>query len=66
MAHGLVARATVDSKSLIGEVTGLDLDGALLLRADDGVTHRVRSGDVEMIRSMPAQAPTLAPAASAP
>lgn len=50
MAVGLAARATVNGASLYGEVTGLDLDGALLLRDDDGVVHRVRSGDVEVLR----------------
>lgn len=47
MAHGLVARAAND---LVGIVEGLDGDGALLLRDDDGTIHRVRSGDVEVIR----------------
>jgi BirA family transcriptional regulator, biotin operon repressor / biotin---[acetyl-CoA-carboxylase] ligase len=50
MAHGLVARATIDGAALIGEVTGLDGDGALLLRDADGRLHRVRAGDVEVIR----------------
>jgi len=50
MALGLAARATVDGESLVGEVTGLDDDGALLLRDDAGQIHRVRSGDVEVIR----------------
>lgn len=53
MALGLAARANVDGKPLIGEVAGLDLDGALLLRDEAGVMHRVRSGDVEVVRSTP-------------
>jgi BirA family biotin operon repressor/biotin-[acetyl-CoA-carboxylase] ligase len=51
MAVGLSARATVDGEALTGEVQGLDLDGALLLRDDSGRVHRVRSGDVEVIRA---------------
>jgi len=47
MATGLVARATVDGALMVGEVAGLDGDGALLLRDDAGRLHRVRSGDVE-------------------
>jgi BirA family biotin operon repressor/biotin-[acetyl-CoA-carboxylase] ligase len=54
MAPGLVARAAA---GLVGIVEGLDDDGALLLRDDDGTLHRVRSGDVEVIR------PTVAPIA---
>ena len=50
MAVGLTARATVDGSPLTGCVTGLDADGALLLRDDDGNVHRVRSGDVEVLR----------------
>ncbi|HEU4610792.1 MAG TPA: biotin--[acetyl-CoA-carboxylase] ligase, partial [Kofleriaceae bacterium] len=44
MATGLTARATVDGAPLTGCVAGLDADGALLLRDDDGNVHRVRSG----------------------
>ena len=51
MALGLSARATIDGEALTGEVQGLDLDGALLLRDDSGRVHRVRSGDVEVIRA---------------
>jgi len=51
MALGLAARATIDGVSILGEVTGLDLDGALLLRDDEGNVHRVRSGDVEVLRT---------------
>jgi BirA family biotin operon repressor/biotin-[acetyl-CoA-carboxylase] ligase len=50
MAVGLTARATVDGEALTGCVTGLDVDGALLLQDDDGNVHRVRSGDVEVLR----------------
>ena len=49
MALGIAARATVDGNPLIGVVWGLDDDGALLLRDGDGVIHRVRSGDVEVV-----------------
>ncbi|HEX5060379.1 MAG TPA: biotin--[acetyl-CoA-carboxylase] ligase [Kofleriaceae bacterium] len=51
MAVGLAARATVDGASLTGCVAGLDADGALLLRDEDGNVHRVRSGDVEVLRA---------------
>ena len=50
MAVGLTARVTVDGEPMTGCVTGLDVDGALLLRDDDGNVHRVRSGDVEVLR----------------
>ena len=50
MAPGLAARATVNGAPMTGQVTGLDLDGALLLRDDAGQIHRIRSGDVEVIR----------------
>ena len=50
MAVGLTARATVDGAPLIGCVAGLDSDGSLLLRDEDGNVHRVRSGDVEVLR----------------
>lgn len=50
MAVGLTARATVDGESRIGAVAGLDEDGALLLRDEAGNVHRVRSGDVEVLR----------------
>ncbi len=58
MAVGLAARATVDGRSLTGFVTGLDPDGALLLRDDDGQIHRIRSGDVEVVRRSHALSPT--------
>jgi BirA family biotin operon repressor/biotin-[acetyl-CoA-carboxylase] ligase len=53
MALGLVARATPSGvgTALEGVVEGLDDEGALLLRDDDGNVHKVRSGDVEVIRS---------------
>jgi BirA family biotin operon repressor/biotin-[acetyl-CoA-carboxylase] ligase len=54
MATGISARARVDGVDLLGEVAGLDGDGALLLRDVAGALHRVRSGDVEVLR--PAQA----------
>ena len=56
MAIGLSARATIDGSALTGEVFGLADDGALLLRDGDGALHRVRSGDVEVIRATPRRA----------
>ena len=53
MAPGLAARATIDGAALVGEVAGLDRDGALLLRDDGGRVHRVRTGDVEVVRPTP-------------
>lgn len=53
MAPGLAARATVDGAPLEGEIAGLDGEGALLLRDGAGRVHRIRSGDVEVIRIMP-------------
>ena len=50
MAKGLVARATVDGEALTGVVAGLDADGALLLCDPAGAVHRVRSGDVQVVR----------------
>jgi BirA family biotin operon repressor/biotin-[acetyl-CoA-carboxylase] ligase len=61
MACGLAARATIDGAALVGEVAGLDGDGALLLRDDAGVVHRVRSGDVEVIRSTSCPEPLASP-----
>lgn len=50
MAKSLIARAcTADSTIVEGEMAGLDGDGALLLRDDAGVMHRVRSGTVESV-----------------
>jgi BirA family transcriptional regulator, biotin operon repressor / biotin---[acetyl-CoA-carboxylase] ligase len=51
MAVGLHARATINGASLTGCVAGLDADGALLLRDETGNVHRVRSGDVEVLRA---------------
>lgn len=56
MAIGIAAKATVAGTPLVGEVAGLADDGALLLRDRDGALHRVRTGDVEVIR------PTAGPA----
>lgn len=53
MATGISARARVDGVDLLGEVAGLDVDGALLLRDGLGRVHRVRSGDVEVVRPAP-------------
>jgi BirA family biotin operon repressor/biotin-[acetyl-CoA-carboxylase] ligase len=50
MAAGISARARSGDAELRGEVAGLDVDGALLLRDHLGRLHRVRSGDVEVIR----------------
>jgi BirA family biotin operon repressor/biotin-[acetyl-CoA-carboxylase] ligase len=50
MAAGVAARARVDGADILGEVAGLDHDGALLLRDEHGHTHRVRSGDVEVLK----------------
>jgi BirA family transcriptional regulator, biotin operon repressor / biotin---[acetyl-CoA-carboxylase] ligase len=50
MAAGIAARAKVDGIEVSGEVAGLDGDGALLLRDASGRQHRVRSGDVEVIK----------------
>jgi BirA family biotin operon repressor/biotin-[acetyl-CoA-carboxylase] ligase len=50
MAVGVAVRARVDGVELCGEVAGLDGDGALLLRDPTGRSHRVRSGDVEVVR----------------
>ena len=50
MAVGLAARATVDGNGVTGLVAGLDEDGALLLCDGEGNMHRVRSGDVEVLR----------------
>ncbi|HVK85015.1 MAG TPA: biotin--[acetyl-CoA-carboxylase] ligase [Kofleriaceae bacterium] len=49
MARGLVARAIIDGEPQLGELAGLDGDGALLVRDDAGAMHRVRSGDVELV-----------------
>lgn len=52
MARGLRLRAAGGvAGSIEGELAGLDLDGALLVRDDAGTVHRVRSGDVEVVRA---------------
>ena len=50
MAPELAARAIVDGAPLDGICAGVDADGALLLRDAGGLVHRVRSGDVEVLR----------------
>ena len=59
MARNLIARAhaLATSDVVVGEVAGLDGDGALLLRDDAGTLHRVRSGDVEVMRDTLAAEP---------
>lgn len=64
MAAGVVARARCAGAELRGEVAGLDGDGALLLRDDLGRLHRVRSGDVEVIR--PTAGPVVEPEPRSP
>jgi BirA family biotin operon repressor/biotin-[acetyl-CoA-carboxylase] ligase len=59
MAPGVSARARVEGSDVIGEVSGLDHDGALLLRDERGRLHRVRSGDVEVIKHAPAMSPSV-------
>lgn len=59
MAKNVIARAQVMTGGLVvGEVAGLDGDGALLLCDSAGTVHRVRSGDVEVMRDT--QAPEAA------
>lgn len=48
MAPDLRLRVSSSDRAVLGQVTGLDGDGALLLRDDTGEVHRVRSGDVEV------------------
>jgi BirA family biotin operon repressor/biotin-[acetyl-CoA-carboxylase] ligase len=50
MARGLALRAVIGGAQVEGEAAGLDADGALLLRDGGGLVHRIRSGDVEVIR----------------
>lgn len=57
MAHGLVARAVIDGTARTGKLAGIDRDGALLIEVAD-VIHRVRSGDVEVIRPTTVLSPT--------
>jgi BirA family transcriptional regulator, biotin operon repressor / biotin---[acetyl-CoA-carboxylase] ligase len=62
MAFGLTARATIDGARVVGEVIGLDPEGALLLRAETGPLYRVRSGDVEVLRLPPVPTESVEPA----
>ncbi|MFT3692568.1 MAG: biotin--[acetyl-CoA-carboxylase] ligase [Kofleriaceae bacterium] len=57
MAHGLSARAVIDGTARVGRLTGIDRDGALLIDVE-GAIHRVRSGDVEVIRPTTVLSPT--------
>jgi BirA family biotin operon repressor/biotin-[acetyl-CoA-carboxylase] ligase len=50
MAQGLSARAMIDGAPQVGTLAGVDDDGALLLRDGNDTIHRVRSGDVQVIR----------------
>jgi len=52
MAPGLRARVTIAGTTLVGDVAGLDHDGALLVRDLTGCVHRVRSGDVEPVHAV--------------
>jgi BirA family biotin operon repressor/biotin-[acetyl-CoA-carboxylase] ligase len=61
MATGIAARARIDGVDLYGDVAGLDGDGALLLRDAAGQLHRVRSGDVEVMKPPPPGAVTSDP-----
>ncbi len=63
MAPGLAVRAVIGGMPLEGEAAGLDADGALLLRDAGGRLHRIRSGDVDVIRVI---APPPAPGEPAP
>lgn len=56
MVPNLAARATIDGVATTGDVAGLADDGALLLRDASGTVHRVRSGDVEVIKPTDPQA----------
>jgi BirA family transcriptional regulator, biotin operon repressor / biotin---[acetyl-CoA-carboxylase] ligase len=64
MVTGVAARARSAGTELCGEVAGLDGDGALLLRDNLGQLHRVRSGDVEVIRGEPPPAANPEPVSS--
>ncbi|HEY0250344.1 MAG TPA: hypothetical protein VGC41_02415, partial [Kofleriaceae bacterium] len=57
MAPGLTARAVIDNTAQTGTLSGIDRDGALLIDVA-GVIHRVRSGDVEVIRPSAVLSPT--------
>jgi BirA family biotin operon repressor/biotin-[acetyl-CoA-carboxylase] ligase len=58
MARGLSAVAQIAGVPLAGELAGIDRDGALLLKDHTGTVHRVRSGDVEVIRPDAVLSPT--------
>lgn len=47
-AHGLgqTIRARTGKSEMTGRFDGLDGDGALLIRGDDGITHRITAADV--------------------
>ena len=67
MAPGLAVRATlgggtIDRAQIEGEAAGLDADGALLVRDAAGRLHRIRSGDVDVIRVMAPRAAAEEPA----
>lgn len=64
MALGLLARTTIDGELVIGEVAGLDPEGALMLRDDKGKVRRIHSGDVEVIRPSAIGSGPVAPTAS--
>jgi BirA family biotin operon repressor/biotin-[acetyl-CoA-carboxylase] ligase len=49
-ANGRNLSVTDSGTSCInGLFTGIDSDGALLLQSDDGILHRITSGDVRII-----------------
>jgi biotin-(acetyl-CoA carboxylase) ligase len=50
MAPGLTVRVVIDGTPVDGEAAGLDEGGALLVRDAAGRVHRIRSGDVDVIR----------------
>jgi BirA family transcriptional regulator, biotin operon repressor / biotin---[acetyl-CoA-carboxylase] ligase len=50
MAAGITGRARIGGVEVCGELTGLAADGAVLLRDGSGCLHRVRSGDIDVIR----------------
>jgi BirA family transcriptional regulator, biotin operon repressor / biotin---[acetyl-CoA-carboxylase] ligase len=58
MAKGLSARAVIGDTQVVGELAGIERDGSLLLRDESGTVHRVRSGDVEVIRRSAVLSPT--------
>jgi BirA family biotin operon repressor/biotin-[acetyl-CoA-carboxylase] ligase len=52
MAHGLSAQVTIEGAPRLGTLAGLDDDGALLLRDGSDTIYRVRSGDVQVVRTV--------------